>query len=185
MLEKFKDIYSYDPETGLFTRIKDGNRFDRQIGQVVGSFDNTVGYIRIGITGKVVLAHRLAWFYVYDYYPKEAIDHINGIRTDNRISNLRLVTTSESSKNMAIRKDNSTGNTGITFTKNRYWARIYNENKCISLGRYITLEEAIKVRKEAEIRYNYHKNHGRVGLSLNQQKILNIKNNINCLTGIM
>ena len=162
MYEKFKEIYSYNPDSGLFTRIKDGGRADRRIGQVVGSLDSSVGYIRIGITGKVCLAHRLAWYFTYGYYPTKYIDHINRDKTDNRICNLREVEASTNAKNMPLRVDNKFGTPGITFVRNRYWTRIQDKGTSITLGRFKTLEEAIKVRKEAEIKYGFHENHGQI-----------------------
>jgi hypothetical protein len=162
MYEKFKEIYSYNPTTGLFTRIRDGGRADRRVGQIVGSLDTSVGYIRIGISGKVCLAHRLAWYYTYGYYPTKFIDHINRDKTDNRICNLREVNYSDNAKNMPLRSDNKHGTPGITFTKNKYWARIQSNGQTINLGRFKTLEEAVEVRKAAELKHNFHANHGKV-----------------------
>jgi hypothetical protein len=53
---------------------------------------NSLGYVQIKISGKLYHAHRLAWLYVYGYMPEKEIDHINRIRDDNRIANLREAT---------------------------------------------------------------------------------------------
>jgi hypothetical protein len=79
--EELKSKYHYDSETGIFTKIKTG--------KVMGSFDITTGYIKIMFNRQRFAFHRLAWFYVHGVWPKEQIDHINGIRHDNRLCNLR------------------------------------------------------------------------------------------------
>ena len=79
---RLKEIFTYDKSTGIFFRVKG----TRKVGYV-----NTKGYIRISVDGKGYFAHHLAWLYVYGIFPETTIDHINHVRTDNSIDNLRLV----------------------------------------------------------------------------------------------
>lgn len=91
------------------------------------------------------------------------VDHINGIRSDNRIENLRIVKNSENSKNQKRKSTNKSGMTGVSWdTQTQRWrAHITVNGKMISLGRYIHKLDALTARKNAEIKYNFHENHGR------------------------
>lgn len=104
------------------------------------------------IDGENYLAHRLAWLYVYGEWPKNQIDHINRIKTDNKIKNLRDVTNSTNQHNNAIRRHNTSGTTGVMTlkSKNSWGAQIYVNNKRIYLGVFKTKEEAISARKNYE-----------------------------------
>ena len=88
--EELKELLDYNPETGLFTWNVYNNIKNKT---TAGTFND--GYIQIKIKQKIYQAHRLAWLYVYGEWPKGQIDHINGIRDDNRIENLRDVTNRE------------------------------------------------------------------------------------------
>lgn len=89
------------------------------------------------------------------------IDHINHIRNDNRLENLRLVTNAENQMNNSIRSNSKTGIAGVTISKSKpfYIARITHNKKREYLGQFDNLEGAIKARKEAEIKYGFHENH--------------------------
>ena len=85
---RLKELLYYDPYSGIFTwKISSGNM---PAGSAAGCL-SPEGYIRITIAGKKYKAHRLAWFYVYGYFPENQVVHLNGARDDNRISNLREV----------------------------------------------------------------------------------------------
>ena len=90
----------YNPLTGqIFTCSKDGRKECKYVG--------TRGYIRCSYEGKKVQGHRLAWFLHYGEWPEGNIDHINRVKTDNRICNLRIATLSENQFN-SDRCDNAT-----------------------------------------------------------------------------
>ncbi len=157
-----KEKFNYNPDTGIFTRIKKVGGLYGQIGSIAG-YRNYRGYIVINLKGVPRGAHRLAWLYTYGYLPKEEIDHINGIRDDNRLCNLREVNSAENRKNMCIRSDNNSGTTGVYFKKDKkkWCARIHVNGKNKHIGYFDTKEEAILARKQAEKEYQYHPNHGR------------------------
>ena len=85
----------------------------------------------------------------------KVVDHINHNKLDNRKCNLRVCTQSQNTMNSSLRSDNSSGYTGVYWYKSRskWLVRITVNGKCINLGYYDDLEEAVKVRKEAEIKY--------------------------------
>lgn len=122
------------------------------------------GYISCKILGVTMPLHRFVWFRETGEWP-DCIDHINGIRTDNRWCNLRNVTKQENNRNAKLRKDNSTGYQGIDFMKKegKFRARILGSNtgNSIYLGLFDSLEEAIVARKAAEIEHGFCENHGR------------------------
>jgi len=97
-------------------------------------------------------AHRLAWMYVHGYMPVEQIDHINRVRNDNRISNLRLASQKQNNENKSLGRNNTSGVTGVTFQKNhgKWRAFIGHNNREIYLGEYDSFDEAFLVRKDAE-----------------------------------
>ena len=115
MDNSIKDIVDYNHETGIFTWKERGSTyFDSKFaGKEVGYKDKD-GYLVTVIDGKGVRLHRLAWFICHGVVPDE-IDHINRVKADNRISNLRNVTHSENMQNMGVRKDNKTGFKGVGF----------------------------------------------------------------------
>jgi hypothetical protein len=153
---------SYDSRTGIF---KWKSRAAPHVpkGSKAGSLDKSSGYVRIIISGRKYRAHRLAWLIVYGSFPPEQIDHINGIKHDNRIINLRAVTNAENSRNKSLCISNKSGHTGICYNKktNKWKAAIGSNYKNVYLGSFENKEDAIEARRIAEINYNYHPNHGR------------------------
>ena len=149
---------NYDAETGLFTwnKMKKGRRR-----KIAGSV-SVDGYMQVMINGKRYLGHRLAWFLIHGEWPDQ-IDHINGIRSDNRLCNLRNVSVTENNRNKAKAKRNSSGTTGVYKATNAAgWnASIIVNKESKYLGYYRNYEDAVKARKEGEVRYGFHENHGR------------------------
>lgn len=123
---------------------------------------DATGYQIISIDGISLKAHHAAFIIMEENKPEE-VDHINGIRSDNSWVNIRSVTRLENTKNRKLRSDNPSGYPGVAFRKeqNKWRAKISHKGKRISLGQFVTEEEAILARKEAEIMYGYHVNHGR------------------------
>lgn len=111
---------------------------------------NSQGYAISVINGK----HKRLHLLIMDKPKGYVVDHINGEKTDNRKCNLRICTIKENARNVKASKNNKTGHLGISITKyGRYRARIMVDRKEISLGHYEKIEDAIKARKEAEIKY--------------------------------
>lgn len=115
------------------------------------------------IMGKQILAHRVAYYLGTGEHPSLFVDHINGDPLDNRLFNLRLVNRSENARN---RKRTSELWKGDYFgvrqsSKNRWRASIRVDGEVIEIGSFPSVEEAIKARKGAELKYGFHANHGR------------------------
>jgi len=138
--EKLKQHLHYDAETGVFTRkTKTANMV--KIGEVAGSIHPN-GRIYIRVLSTPILAHRLAWLYVYGEMPY-MIDHINGNPADNRISNLRVCDRNMNLQNQRkAQKHNKLGLLGVSQKGNRYVAQISINNKIRYLGLFKTPEEA-------------------------------------------
>ncbi len=154
------DLLEYQPLTGQFRWKKCPQ--NRWSGNEFAGSKTKDGYQIICIKGKKYLSHRLAWFWVYGSWPEGQIDHINHDRLDNRIENLRVVTLQENRKNQRLSKANTSGQIGVHWaTRDKRWrAAIQVKGKMMGLGDYKTFKEAVEARKAAEVKYNFHPNHG-------------------------
>ena len=158
---RLKELLDYNQDTGVFTWKV--NRGPMKDGDIAGSVSKFTGYIKIMISGTNYFAHRMAILYVSGFWPKDESDHINGNRADNRINNLRLVSRSVNSRNLAKRIDNTSGCTGVHLDSisSKWRAEIVFNHKRIYLGLFTDKNDAIKARKDANIKYGFHPNHGR------------------------
>jgi len=178
-VEIIKSRLRYDPQTGkcfwLPRPVSDfqatHNRSPEAVakwwngrfaGKEAGSKQNN--HYTCRINGKDYFLHRVIWVLVCGKDLDGDIDHINGDGFDNRLRNLREVEVRENTRNAKRRKDNRSGMTGVGYyaPKNMWRARINDNNgKTVTLGYFKTKEEAMVRRRQAEIRYGYHDNHGR------------------------
>jgi hypothetical protein len=135
----------------------------RYAGKAAFATNNVMGYKRGMVLNKLHQAHRVIWAIVCDEWPAEDIDHINGVKDDNRISNLRSVTHSENQKNQAMYSNNSSGAVGVYWdnTSGKWLAEIKTNGKKKFLGRFKDKNDAIAVRRGAEKMFGFHINHGR------------------------
>ena len=135
--ERIKNYLLYNEITGELFWIK-SPKYDINVGDEAGSITNQ-GYVKLTLLKKQLTAHRIIWFMVYGYWPNE-IDHINGIRTDNRLVNLREVTRTQNMRNSCSNK----GFKGVSYHKRdkKFHSRIWSKGKNIHLGSYSSEIEA-------------------------------------------
>jgi hypothetical protein len=140
--ERVRELLIYDPQSGVFTwRI---NRTGKALaGTVAGALDSD-GYRQIRIDGRLYLAHRLAWLYVYGRWPRTDLDHVDLDRDHNAIDNLRPCSQSENNANTRVRSDNILGRKGVTYdaTRRKYRARIRKHGRLYHLGWFELIEDA-------------------------------------------
>jgi len=158
--DELREIVSYDFDTGMFTRLVT-TCGSAQKGSVPIS-KNKDGYYQLRINYKMYTQHRLVWLYIFGVFPNGDIDHINHIRTDNRISNLRVVDKATNNKNIRKRNNNTSGVNGIWWHKqNGKWcAEIKSDGLKIHLGSFVDIKDAEKARLDANKKYGFHENHG-------------------------
>ncbi len=153
--ERLKEILEYDQNTGIFLW-KEKISKKVIVGEIAGYLESR-GYWEICIFGRKYKAHRIAWLYVYGNFPTNQIDHINRVRTDNSIFNLREATNLENSLNHDANKNNKSGFRGVHWNSNtqKWRAQARLNGKRIELGLHKTAELA------AEAYRNFIKqNHG-------------------------
>jgi len=178
--ETLRQLLRYEPDTGkLFWReaplhlFQDG-AYSAQRRQVTWNAGNAgkeaLSYYGGGKTYKhgsvqwvKVYAHRAILAMELDRWP-EVVDHINGVKSDNRRVNLREVTIVQNACNIKLRSDNSSGHHGVSFRPSRkMWrARITLNGAETCLGHFAEKADAISARQAAEIALGFHANHGRV-----------------------
>ena len=151
--DRLKQLLHYDPDTGVFVwRVN--RTWSVRAGNVAGKKHHS-GYWNLFVDGKWLMAHRAAWLYSYGTWPAADIDHINRIRDDNRLCNLREANRSENCQNQPIRKSNTSGITGVSWHKgsNAWVATISVDKKLRHLGTFRNIEDAVNARRQAETVY--------------------------------
>jgi hypothetical protein len=162
VLFSWLDVY---PESGtLFWRYRDDRHPHwnaRFSGKRAGGV-NTQGYRVVRVLGGLYREHHIVWAVVHGCWARE-IDHIDGDRLNNKISNLREVTRSENLRNRGLDRRNTSGVIGVSFHKatGRWRARLGLKPNPIELGIFDSLADAAEARRLAEIRYGFHPMHGR------------------------
>lgn len=175
-----RELIDYCPESGVLTwKPRNPEHFEcseqrpehsakiwnaRNAGRPALNVKNGNGYFHGAIFGKTVTAHSVAWAIFHGEWPMHGIDHIDGNRLENRISNLRDVPDAVNAKNQKRSARNTSGVTGVSyFARTKKWvAMIKGDGKVRNLGYFHTIEEAAAARKAAEKKYGFHPNHGRV-----------------------
>lgn len=150
---RLKQLFSYDPDTGIFTRLfVPGLRTDRLMQPI---YSPTNGYLAFAVDGVKYKAHRLAWLYMTGEWPKGLIDHKNGVKGDNRFDNLREASQAQNMRNQGLQAHNSSGFTGVYWNKcaAKWQAYIKVDRKVRYLGIFEVKEDAVAARRVAEIEY--------------------------------
>lgn len=146
------ELLEYNKDTGIFTnKITRSSRAVK--GNIAGNLHSS-GYYQVTIDNQVYYMHRLAWFYIFESWPKNLLDHIDRDTKNNKITNLREVSQLENMQNTKNYNTNTTGFKGVSFSKrsNKFKATISLNNKPLHLGYYDTPEEAHNKYLEAVLK---------------------------------
>jgi len=129
----------------------------------IAGHTNDQGYSIICLDSKKHRAHRLVWLCETGEFPQEEIDHIDGDRSNNHISNLRTVSRAENKRNIGKPINNKSGYQNVLWYPplNKWHVQISKNGKRIHIGYYFTLNEAVDARDAALAKYGFHKNHGK------------------------
>jgi hypothetical protein len=136
-------VLHYDAETGVFTwKSVTNRRMKKMVGQPAGCL-RPDGYLVVGIDGEAYLAHRLAWFWQTGKWPVDEIDHISGVKTENRFANLREANRSENRQNTRL-AFSACGILGVSWCKReqKFRATIKLKGKQRSIGYFDAAEDA-------------------------------------------
>lgn len=140
--DRLMDALDYNPDTGVFIwRNPSANCMKK--GDVAGSQSKS-GYRHVMVDGTLYKEHRLAWFYMTGFWPVEFIDHVNGIKDDNRFSNLREANRSQNGFNIKKQRNNKSGFKGVSWCNTyKKWVTVATKDgKCKFLGYFNTAEKA-------------------------------------------
>jgi len=168
------ECVDYDPKTGMFRWLnRPRHHFTSDVvwkrwntafaGRNAFCTRSGYGYFVGAINRTPYMAHRIAYAMVVGDPGDFEIDHINGDRSDNRISNLRAVNSADNKRNSCTPKHNKSGYVGVSFRKckQKWRASITINNRSKHLGYFDCIEQALVARKNAEKINGFHSNHGR------------------------
>ena len=150
--ETLIEILSYNPANGEFVwRSNQTNPLFIKVGRRAGDYVEGE-YSDLTIMGRKFRAHRIAWLYMTGRWPRGVVDHVNGVKSDNRWENLREATRGQNAHNRPMNKNNTSGRTGVYFRSdtNKWRAIIRHDGKVINLGNYATSDEAATAHKKFE-----------------------------------
>lgn len=176
--EYLNECFSYCRSTGTLTwASRPLNHFktehgwkvflSQRVGKVAGCISDSGDgrlYLKVGVNKKLYFCHRLIWVMVYGDIPDGMeIDHINGDGTDNRLDNLRLVTSSGNKKNRALGSDNKSGYHGIYWNREmkKWVCQAWSDGVYLGSSSHATLDAAVSARAEMIRGFGFHENHGR------------------------
>jgi hypothetical protein len=148
---RLREVLDYNPETGEFRwRRRMSSRAGA--GGVAGASDGR--YVLIRIDGTLHAAHRLAWLHSFGSWPRDGIDHANGIGRDNRLANLREADHAQNAQNPRLRRDNPSGVVGVWWAEReqKWRARIRVDGRDVYLGGFATIAEAAAARAAGKAR---------------------------------
>lgn len=171
-----RQILEYDSTTGIFTwKRRSEETFLPRDGRTPSHMANAWNaanaenqaftsvaknkYLRGTVNSVAFYAHRIAWVMHHGHWPEHDIDHINGVRNDNRICNLRSVSRKDNMQNREVSSNNTSGTMGVSYSRrHKLWNVKIGDHH---IGWFSDKHNAVEARKDAELKLKYHVNHGR------------------------
>ena len=145
--DELRQLLTYDPDTGvLIWKARPGKTAwnKRWAGRAALEYVDSVGYKTGKVASKEIRAHRVIWALFHGAWPDQVVDHINGDKTDNRISNLRVVSQAQNAMNRSA-AGGASRYKGVSYSRSGPWcAIIQKDRKKKFLGRFKTEEEAAR-----------------------------------------
>lgn len=165
--EVVRQLMTYNPDTGklfwkerpkeLFKYPAQADRWNNHYaGKEAFTPTNSTNYHTGAIWGKMLLAHRVAWAIHYGQWPDQFLDHINGVRTDNRICNLREATQAENRCNAVVGSNSASGVKGVRWDarESKWQARVTVSRKQKHLGYFDNIEDAAAAYAAGAAKYH-------------------------------
>jgi hypothetical protein len=146
--QRAAELLTYDASTGVLS----WRRPTRTQKPRAGCFSPKLKYRSVGIDGEYYYEHRVAWLLHYGSWPDGYVDHINGDKLDNRISNLRVCDKRQNIANAGPKKTNKLGVKGVYRRDTKFRACIRVSGKTRNLGTFATVEDAAAAYREAAAR---------------------------------
>lgn len=163
-IARLHELFECDPEKGLLhARIP---RHGVKVGKIMGTFDASRGYIVVGVDGRKMKVHRIIYAMTHGHDPLY-IDHFNGIKTDNRISNLRDVSHQRNTFNAPCKKNNFLGIKGVYRNGSGFFAKLEHKKRLVWSPIVHTIEEAMEYRAFMEELF-----HEELGVGSNRNRSL-------------
>lgn len=167
-IEYMRDRLIYDPLSGSFVwrrcALMAHAWNQKHAGNAAFITRHSNGYLIGAIDNRKLYAHDVAWAIHTGAWHEDDIDHDNGVRSDNRIINLRAVDRSANMRNQRLRTDNTSGVTGVSWcvAANKWAAQIAIGGKHVHLGLFPDIKDAADARRLADVQYGFHRRHGTV-----------------------
>jgi hypothetical protein len=170
--EQLRKLLRYEPETGklfwlprpesMFPAPNNCRSWNTRYANTEAFTANDKGYRVGGVFTRRYSAHRVAYALYHGYWPPEEVDHIDGDRANNRISNLRSVSKAMNLRNQKRYKSNTSGHIGVSFVKatGKWRAQIRVDTRGKHIGTFTNIEDAIAARKAAEEGHGFTERHG-------------------------
>jgi len=168
-----RSLIHYDHSSGIAAwKVRDRSLFRRNQDYLswntkfawscVGGMPRPDGYLGTKIFNVPYMVHRIVWAMYHGENTGYEIDHVNGDRSDNRITNLRAVHSSVNSRNKCRHRNNSSGVAGVHWSldANKWRVSIGVSGEKVNLGLFTSLDDAAAARLAADIKYGYHSTHG-------------------------
>lgn len=152
---KWRDVFDYNCDSGELTWL-----VGRRRGLIAGCIDSN-GYIVVRHKGKNYYAHRIAWEIVNgDILHGMEVDHIDHDRSNNAITNLRIVNSKGNAKNKKLMTNNTTGFNGVYVSGDKFRARAMVDGVMFNIGTFDTFDDAVLARSLFNVD-SFHENHGK------------------------